>query len=573
MENRISSVQISWTSSLMLKIAIPTLILLLAVVMVSVWVTGQIQQVERQLQDQVAETAELNDMTMLQLTIQASIMPANDYLSTQETELREEFRQLAAQVEERLASLEQALFTDEGRMLHQQAAEMWPQIKAYSERILALEHPQEGDEGKKLMFEMDELASRLMASMEQYLAEHAEATEQRLQTIGDQVQNVRFSQTYFLLPMFVVGMIVLLLYLRRRVVRPVYVLERHVSRVENYDLRPVEVNVHQNDEIGRLSGHFHGMVEQMRHILGRVSGASHDVSETARRLAAVMEENRQAHEQLTQTMSQVASGAEQSAAMTEDSAKAVEDMAQGVQRIAEISTITYDAAVDTEKAAERGSEALGQVTAQMNATQDMMRKLSSIVTGLGERSKEIDKTVHMIADIAAQTNLLALNASIEAARAGESGRGFAVVANEIRQLAEESRQSAEEIVRIVEQIQGQTSQTVAATKEVVEKVESGVLVVGQAAEAFQEIVQAARRVVEQAQEASAASEEMSASAQQIAAAIEQVTASSKSTADAVQLAATASEEQMAVLEEVTESADRLNRMAQDLDQLVGRFQL
>lgn len=573
MENRISSVQISWTSSLMLKIAIPTLILLLAVVMVSVWVTGQIQQVERQLQDQVAETAELNDMTMLQLTIQASIMPANDYLSTQETELREEFRQLAAQVEERLASLEQALFTDEGRMLHQQAAEMWPQIKAYSERILALEHPQEGDEGKKLMFEMDELASRLMASMEQYLAEHAETTEQRLQTIGDQVQNVRFSQTYFLLPMFVVGMIVLLLYLRRRVVRPVYVLERHVSRVENYDLRPVEVNVHQNDEIGRLSGHFHGMVEQMRHILGRVSGASHDVSETARRLAAVMEENRQAHEQLTQTMSQVASGAEQSAAMTEDSAKAVEDMAQGVQRIAEISTITYDAAVDTEKAAERGSEALGQVTAQMNATQDMMRKLSSIVTGLGERSKEIDKTVHMIADIAAQTNLLALNASIEAARAGESGRGFAVVANEIRQLAEESRQSAEEIVRIVEQIQGQTSQTVAATKEVVEKVESGVLVVGQAAEAFQEIVQAARRVVEQAQEASAASEEMSASAQQIAAAIEQVTASSKSTADAVQLAATASEEQMAVLEEVTESADRLNRMAQDLDQLVGRFQL
>lgn len=565
--------KIPWTKSLAFKIAIPMFVFLIAIVLTSIWVALQIQQAERHLQEQIAETAELNGMTMLQLTIQAAVMPANDYLSTQDSALRDEFRQLAAEVGGRLASVEQSLSTEEGRTLYEEVTATWPEIQTLSQRILSLENPQEGDEGKRLMFEMDELASQLAASMEQYLSEHAGTTEQRLQDIGWEVRKIRFSQTLFLLPLTILGLILLVLYLRWRVVRPVYVLERQVARVEKFDLRSAEAAVHQEDEIGRLAGHFQRMAEQMRQILGSVSAVSHQVSETSSRLAAIMEENMQATEQVVQTINKVAAGAEQSASMTEDSAKAVDEMAQGVQRIAEISTIAYDASVDTEKAAERGREALRQVIAQMHAIHDMMQELNAIVSHLGERSQEIDKTVHIIAEIAAQTNLLALNASIEAARAGDSGRGFAVVANEIRKLAEQSRHSAEEIAQLIAQIQGQTGQTVAATKKVVENVESGVSVVHQAAEAFQEIVQAAKRVVEQAQEASAASEEMSASAQQIAAAIEQVTANSKSTAESVQLAATASEEQMAAIEEVTDSADKLSQMAQDMDELVGRFKL
>ena len=77
------------------------------------------------------------------------------------------------------------------------------------------------------------------------------------------------------------------------------------------------------------------------------------------------------------------------------------------------------------------------------ADQEMARVESS--------SKEIQKIIGVINDIADRTNLLALNAAIEAARAGEYGRGFSVVADEVRQLAKQSAGSADEIRRLVDQ--------------------------------------------------------------------------------------------------------------------------
>ena len=85
-----------------------------------------------------------------------------------------------------------------------------------------------------------------------------------------------------------------------------------------------------------------------------------------------------------------------------------------------------------------------------------MERLKGAMERISSTSKEIEKVIIAIEDIASQTNLLSLNASIEAARAGDAGRGFVVVAEQIGKLATDSATSAvttkELIVRCLQEI-------------------------------------------------------------------------------------------------------------------------
>lgn len=94
---------------------------------------------------------------------------------------------------------------------------------------------------------------------------------------------------------------------------------------------------------------------------------------------------------------------------------------------------------------------MGELSGFSAATTQSMRVLT-------ERSREIERVLKVITDIAGQTNLLALNAAIEAAQAGDAGRGFSVVAEEIRKLAEDSKESAKEIQRLVMDVQTDTKE-------------------------------------------------------------------------------------------------------------------
>lgn len=107
----------------------------------------------------------------------------------------------------------------------------------------------------------------------------------------------------------------------------------------------------------------------------------------------------------------------------------------------------------------------------MDKLRQLMKKETEQMNILQTRSKEIEKIVQVIHEIAAQTNLLSLNASIEASRAGEQGRGFSVVAEEVRKLAIYTEESIEDIREKTEAIISDIEQSLAINRQSTDLIE------------------------------------------------------------------------------------------------------
>lgn len=127
---------------------------------------------------------------------------------------------------------------------------------------------------------------------------------------------------------------------------------------------------------------------------------------------------------------------------------------KGIQHVSdEVSGAADQVASSSNDLADGATNQAAVVDELGNAILESNGKMRDMVDSMNEingASKEIDKIIATINEIASQTNLLALNASIEAARAGEAGKGFAVVANQVNVLADQSAQAAKESATLIE---------------------------------------------------------------------------------------------------------------------------
>ena len=250
----------------------------------------------------------------------------------------------------------------------------------------------------------------------------------------------RTSQTiavaFSMLIIFIVLLTVINRYVDKEIVTGINNLAVSMKKIAAGDFEIV-VEEESNPEFAQLSRDINTMVEGIRNSMNDNEMLLVQQKADMENTVSIVEKIKNVCGELGTVSRQTLSSADDIFRGTEQQKQSAGDLEQVMETLVVELKSSADASAEVTNTTKEAVATIFNTQKQMDILQEAIANISSL-------SREIEKIIVEIADIASQTNLLALNASIEAARAGESGQGFAVVATEVGNLATRSSQAARE---------------------------------------------------------------------------------------------------------------------------------
>ena len=304
------------------------------------------------------------------------------------------------------------------------------------------------------------------------------------------------------------------------------------------------------------------MIEEMRLMQEKSEETSRTLMGMVKELSHITENSMESNRQIVEETGNVMDSFSKNSEEITGINERTQDINARLEELTAINRQLSDLANQVNQLSKENQNKMNSATESMEQIHRSTNECKEIVWKLGEESKEILGIIQVITGISQQTNILALNATIEAARAGEHGKGFAVVAEEIQKLAEQTRKAVDNIGTIVTASVEDTGRAVKVMEQSAELTETGMESMSEVGSSTASITSSNEKMTKQIMEMDHTVENIWIQSDKVAKGMQQVNVSTQNNYKAIEQVNAATQENSAGVEMIEDMVVRIRKMAE-----------